>query len=396
MRNKKIIFLIPTLNEGGGERVVSELSINLPKHIHKIIVLFENKIAYPYDGELISLNLSISNNFFSKLSYFFIGFFKFKKIVAKQKPDYVISFGNSANIINILSNKKALTRIEQFMPAINGFWIKIYKILIKILFSKSYKIIVVSQKIANNLVEDFGIRKEKIKIIYNPLKVHAIRQLSKEPVGLEYREIFENPTIINAGRLTEQKGQWHLIKAFRAVKDEIKEAKLVILGNGELEPYLKELSKNLNLEKDIYLLGWQKNPFKFLRMADVFVLSSLYEGLPYAILEAMACGLPIISTDCDSGPKEILAPNMDINHRIEDVEYVDYGVLTPVFGKKFHKAKDSLTKSEHKLSEAIIQTLTNKKLLENLAKKSKERVDDFDIKNTIKKWDFLVDESKKL
>jgi len=381
MKNKKIIFLIPTLSIGGGERVVSELSLNLPNYIKTTFVLFKNEVSYPYKGDLICLNLPISNNFFSRIYWFFVGISRFKKTVKKEKPDYVISFSMQADIINVLSNKKSdkktILRIDNFTSAVcKGLEGRIYKIFIKLLFNKSFQIISVSRVAADDLVKNFGIKKEKIKVIYNPLNVEKIQQLMIEPIEDKYQEIFKNPVIINIGRITKQKSQWHLIRAFKNVKDEIKEAKLVILGKGELEPYLKQLIKDLNLENDVHLLGWQENPFKFLAKSKAFVLSSLWEGLPYVILEAMTCGLPIISVDCKSGPREILAPNSDINRAAQDIEYADYGILCPI-------------KNEKKLAQAMIEILTNKKLSDNLIKKSKQRVDHFDIKKIIKKWDFL-------
>jgi len=390
MKNKKVIFLVFTLSTGGAERVASELSLGLPDHIKRTIILFKNIVSYPYKGKLISLNLPLSNNLFLKTYFFFFGLFQIKKIIRKEKPDYVISFGEQSNIMNILINKKALVRVDYFYSSDHkGFWKKIYKVLVKFLFNKSTGIISISKGAESDLVKNFGIKKEKIKVIYNPLDVKKIQQLMIEPLEGKHQEVFKNPVIINMGRFTKQKSQWHLIRAFKNVKDEIKEAKLVILGKGELEPQLRQLIEDLNLENDAYLLGWQKNPFKFLARSKIFILSSLYEGLPYVILEAMACGLPIISADCKSGPREILAPDTDIDNQAQDIEYADYGILTPIFDGKFCGAENSLTKSEKKLSEAMIEVFTNKELSDSLIEKSKQRVEDFNTKNIIKKWDFL-------
>lgn len=387
---KKIIFLIPTLSIGGGERVVSELSLNLPNYIKTTFVLFKNEISYPYKGNLICLNLPISNNVFLKTYSFFSALFQLKKIIRKEKADYVISFGNQPNIINILTGGRSLVRVDIFISLLsNDFWGKIYKILVKLFFNKSFQVISVSKAVADDLIKNFGVKKEKIKLIYNPLNIKKIQQLTTEPLENKYKEVFKNPVVINTGRLTKQKSQWHLIRAFKNVKDKIKEAKLVILGKGELETQLKKLIKELNLENDVYFLGWQQNPFKFLAKSRAFVLSSLYEGLPGVILEAMACGLPIISADCKSGPREILAPDTDINHQAQDIEYAENGILTPAFDERFYRAEEPLTRSEKKLSEAMIEILTNKELSDNLIKKSKQRADDFDIKKIIKKWDFL-------
>lgn len=378
----------------GCGRAVSELVSNLPDCIEKVIVLFKNEISYPHKCRLITLNLSIPNNFFSKIYHHLIGVFRLKKIIKIEKPDYIISFSEHANIINVLSNKKSDQRIiirvggftSPFHYGVTGL---IYKIIIKLLFNKSFQIISVSKRVADDLIKNFGIKKEKIKVIYNILNIKKIQDLGQQSLEPKYQEIFKNPVIINMGRITELKGQRHLIRAFWEVKNKVKEANLVILGKGDSEKQLKKLIKDLNLENDVYLLGCHKNPFKFLAKSKVFVSSSLWEGLPNVILEAMACGLPIISADCKSGPREILAPDTDVDNQTQDIEYADYGILTPVLDEKFYGAEDPLTKSEKKLSEAIIEVLTNKDLSGSLIKKSKQRAEDFNVKKIIKKWDFL-------
>src|SRR3990167_4686763 len=344
--NKKVIFLIPTLSMGGGERVVSDLSLGLPDSIEKIIVLFKNEVFYPYKGKMISLDMSLSNGFLFKIYYFLKGFFLFKKIVRKENPDYIITFGFPSDLMGILTSP------SKTLVGAHSLW------------SKSHG----------------GIIEEKIKIIYNPVNVEKIREQADFPIEPEYGEIFKNPVIITMGRLSIEKNYESLIKSFKEIKNEIKTAKLVILGAGENKEFLEQLIKELGFEDSVYLLGRQDNPFRFLAKAKVFVLASLREGLPCSILEAMACGIPIISTDCKSGPREILAPETDINYQTKDIEYAEFGILTPV---------DFFADSQEKLTKAVINVLTDKKLSNNLIEKSKQRAKDFNINNIIKEWKFL-------
>lgn len=388
MKNKKIIFLIPTLSMGGGERVISELSLNLPDSIERIIILFKKEIFYPYKGRLISLNLSFSNGFLLKIYYFLKGFHQFRKIVKEEKPDYMITFGVAADLMGIFSSpQKTLVGAHSLWTKSHGGMIE--RSLIKIFFNKAKKVICVSKTVAKDLIKNFGIKKEKIEVIYNPINIEKIKKLAMQSLNLEHQEIFKNPVIINMGRLSQEKNHYSLIRVFQEIKNKIKIAKLVILGDGEREVFLKQLIKELGLEDSVYFLGRQDNPFKFLSRAKVFVLSSLREGLPCSILEAMACSLPIISVDCKSGPREILAPGTNIEHQAEDIEYVEYGVLTPIFNKKICKPTDPLTESEKKLAEAVTKVLTSRKLSDILVEKSKQRVKDFDTPKIIKEWEFL-------
>jgi glycosyltransferase involved in cell wall biosynthesis len=384
MENHKIIFLLETLSTGGGERVASELSSGLPSDIEKIIVLLKDKISYPYDGKIISLDILKSSNIFLKIVCYLFGLLKFRRLAKQEKPDYVVSFGHLPNLINIFSGGlpvgrefKSIVRIDNFYSfSCRGFGGLIYKILVKLFFNKADTIVSVSKESARDLISNFKIKKEKIKVIYNPLNVKEIKRLSEEPLEEEYKEIFKNPVIINIGQLGKQKNHQDLIRSFVGVKNKIKNVKLVILGQGPQKSNLKKLVKKLKIENDVYFLGWQKNPFKFLANSKVFVLSSLWEGLPYVLLEAMACGIPVVSYDCRSGPREILAPETDSSFQTEDIEYTEFGILVE-------------PENIDQLLEGIKKIFTDSNLCSKIKGKSKQRALDFDIKNIIKNWEFL-------
>ena len=195
--------------------------------------------------------------------------------------------------------------------------------------------------------------------------------------------------IINVGRLTKQKGQWQ-IRAFKKVKEEITNIKLIILGTGELEDYLNKLIGELNLEKDVYFLGFQENPFKFISKSRIFVFPSLYEDFPNALVEAMACGIPVISSDCKSGPREILAPETDLRIEAKKVEYSKYGVLIPVCDDKYYDAQLPLTTEERILAKSIVELYSSKDLLENYTVEAKERVKDFDKDKIILEYENIL------
>ena len=132
-------------------------------------------------------------------------------------------------------------------------------------------------------------------------------KLSHEELPANYKELFNGDyfNFINVGRLTQQKGQWFLIRSFRKVVNQHENARLFILGEGKLKKELEDLINKLNLKENVFLLNIQENVFPFLKSSDCFIFSSLWEGLPIVLIEALSMNLPIISTDCKTGPRKI-------------------------------------------------------------------------------------------
>jgi glycosyltransferase involved in cell wall biosynthesis len=178
------------------------------------------------------------------------------------------------------------------------------------------------------------------------------------------------PIIVNVGRLTEQKNQRELIAAVSELKKDNVNCRLVIIGEGELRDYLLNLAAALKVEKDVLLLGFQENPFKYVARSAVFVLSSLFEGFPNALAEAMAAGCPVVASDCITGPREILAPGTSDEG---DPLYAKYGVI--------FRTCDTAS-----MVRGIKRLLTDQAMRAEYSRLGKERVMDFDIKNTVNSY----------
>ncbi len=392
---KNIAFIIPSLKGGGSERVVSNLSLYLSeKKINKYIILFDaEKIDYLYKGYLIDLNIKSTKNLLGKIYNIIKRIYKVRRIKKKYKVQVTISFLEAANIVNIFTKAedKIVISIRNFKSkSSKGFYGKVYNYLIKIFYNRADNLVAVSEGVKEDLIRNYRIDKNKIKVIYNLYDLENIQKLSKEEIEDKYKKIFNNPIIINVGRLTKQKGQWHLIRAFKKVKEKITNMKLVILGRGELEDYLKQLVGALKLEKDVYFLRFQKNPLKFITKSKIYVFPSLYEGFPNALVEAMACGIPVISSDCKSGPREILAPKTDLKIGTSTIEYAKYGVLIPVCDNKYHDANFPLTVEERILAKSIVELYSSKELLENYSGKAKERAKDFNKDKIILEYENIL------
>ena len=137
--------------------------------------------------------------------------------------------------------------------------------------------------------------------------------------------------IVTAGRLVDVKGYQHLIRAFAETQKQIRDAMLIIAGEGELEESLKELAKNCKIADSVFFAGFTKNLYRLVSKADAFVMTSLYEGFPNAMAEAVCLGIPCIATDFHAGAREILAPDIaDSAVQIEEMTEVEYGILVPL------------------------------------------------------------------
>jgi glycosyltransferase involved in cell wall biosynthesis len=382
--NKKIMFLIATLYQGGAERVLSELSCNLPDNIEQVIVVYEKKITYPFKGKLLCLKSPPNSlSVFIRAYKFIQRIFRLKEIIKEEMPDCVVSFMGEANVLNVLVSKNPIltvhSSISQNHQSVSGL---ILRSLIPLFYNKA-KVVVVSKGLKKDLTKRYRLRENQVRVIHNPVNIERVRQLSKERLN---EEIFEDiPVVITLGRLCEVKGHWHLLRALSEVRKRLA-CKLMILGSGELEECLKKLVYQFQLENDVVFLGWQQNPFKFLARAKVFVLSSLWESFGNVLIEAMACGLPVISTDCLYGPREIIAPKSRYDYQTNDVEYAEFGVLTPVCDGKFYKADDPLTREETILADAIIKMMTDKEASEHYSKVGMQRARDFDVKIVVQKY----------
>jgi glycosyltransferase involved in cell wall biosynthesis len=323
---KKIVFLIDNLKGGGAEKAINIIVEGLyDKGLNHVVILLENQLDYKLKNgiEVHSLSQRIT-----KYNFILLGF-KLLKLLKTLSPDIIYATNTKAQILSLITKPfykaERITNIQVDLTKQYEGREYIFNLFNKLL-NNTDKFSFISYGIYENLKDKIP-KKENI-FIPNAVDFYEIDRLKTEGIEPEYEHIFERKVFITIGRLTEQKGQWILLEAFSKIEEG---SNLVILGSGEKEAELKDLAKTLGIEKNVFFLGFQKNPFKFLYNADIFVLSSLWEGFGNVIVEAMRCELPIISTDCPSGPREILSPCSDIFHRLKrENELCEFGILTPV------------------------------------------------------------------
>ena len=344
---KKLAILIVSLSFGGAERVVSILLKELKDHFKVTLVLLEKRIQYPIpEGQEIHVlgKKDIYSSNVKKMYRLYSYSKAYAKLCKELQIDYSLSFMYRPNYVNGISasfgNPAKIIAFERSFPSesydSNSMMGMISKKLISITYNKADLVVTNSKRTVIDLKDNFNIS-SKITTIYNPIPID--KYLGKANGKVKENEYF---TFVNIANLFEYKNQDLIIKAF--AKLEGASLRLVIVGEGENRENLTQLIKELKQENRIELVGHQTNTEDYLREADCFVLSSNREGFPNVLLEALTFSLPIISTDCLSGPRELLAPDSPIEKQIlDEMEIAEYGILVPVnHTALMYKAMDTI------------------------------------------------------
>ena len=379
----KIGLLITKLNGGGAERTAANLSSLFDEYGEEVyLITFDgSNITYPYKGKLIDLSLGINKNVFDAIKKNIKRIIKVKKIKKKYNLDVCISFLDTPNLVNVLSGGKCkkIVSIRNYLSLEKPSFIR--KQLIRFSSIRADKTVCISKNVEYDMRNFFKIKEKKLCTIYNPVDIKSLLTIEEDyTFDKEFSDYFN---IVTMGRLTYQKGQWNLIYAIKDIVVQYPKVRLYILGDGELKNELEELVKKLELEEHVFFLGFISNAHKFLRQCDLFVLTSLFEGLGNVLLEAMALGLPVISTDCKSGPREINAPNSNIKSVCENIDVERFGILVKQFSKEKNIVdNDSLVY----IKQAIEMFYLDKKLREKYTTKSKMRANDFSKEKVYNEW----------
>lgn len=317
-KRKKILIVIPKIFKGGGAEKVSVETGNLLEDLG-------NKVSYFtfHEGDKIKGEhcLKYSENKINKILKMFTIPFILAKYSMKNDIDIIISHTERANYISILSNFINKNKLKVITVTHNYKYINKWRnyLFISILYKYASCNVAVSMGIEKKLKEKYYLL--NTKTIYNFFDFEKIKKLGEKDVEDDDRNLFigNKMSFINIGRLHEQKGQKYLIEAFTHYYNKKPESQLIILGEGDLRNQLQNQIDKLGMNKHIHLLGNRSNVFPYLKKSDCFVLSSLWEGFGLVLVEAMSVGLPIISTDCKVGPREILPKEIELIDLNKDI-----------------------------------------------------------------------------
>jgi glycosyltransferase involved in cell wall biosynthesis len=238
---------------------------------------------------------------------------KLVRYLRRERPTVFLSSLNHANVMSVIARSisgagtKVVVCLHSTMSQAESRTLKdrILHKLMRYTYPKADKIVAVSEGVAEDVALHIGLDRSKIEVVYNPVVTPAVRALAQQETEHPWFLPGSPPVVMGVGRLEKQKDFGTLIRAFAELRKRRK-ARLMILGEGNMRRELESLVGELGLIDDVALAGFVSNPFVLLRRAGAFVLSSRWEGLPTALIEAMACGTPVVATDCPSGPREIL------------------------------------------------------------------------------------------
>lgn len=403
----KVMILLDSLEVGGGAERVSSVIGNelhsLEVEIHYLTFLDKNP-KYEFKGGYHTLDHGIedqikdSGNILKRGYNFLKNSGRIATYCKELEIVTLISVGEVANFHAVLSrmlySNPARIIISQHINPLIHFRHKLKVQMINFFYSQADKTVCVSKEIEEILNNNFNVK--NTITIYNMVDQEEIKSSSQEMTEIDKKftdALDEGKSIfINVGSLFRQKGHWFLIRSFRKVVDQHQDSKLFILGEGPLREKLENLIEELNLKNHVFLLGNKANVFPYLKNSCCFVFSSLWEGLPMTLIEALSLDLPIISTDCMTGPREVLCPELDTKEEISYPYHGKYGILSHPFHNKLlieNLEEHPLSRAEEIMADLMIEIIENLKLRKRYSN-GKEMARNFDKYKIIKEWEYLL------
>ncbi len=366
----RLTFFLPQLHMGGAERVIVSLIKGLVAKGFQVDLVLMNRGMGAYEKEIprecrvIDLGARRTLTAIVPLACY----------LKHERPAIVIGVLSHLNVTILLARGISRAKIPVIVtehgnfsaahPYAERYTAKLLPPLMRWLYPRASFIVGVSQGVVDDLKKVLRFDSPKFRVIYNPIVDETLLQKAEEPLDHPFFGEGNPPVILAVGRLHVAKDFPTLFRAFTLVRKEIN-ARLLILGDGDKRQELEALAKDLGITQDLDMPGFVENPYTYMKRASVFVLSSQWEGLPTVLVEAMACGCPVVSTDCPSGPAEIL-------------DNGTYGLLVP-------------PKNPEKLAEAILKVLQSKDLAQELKEKGQKRAQDFTVDRAVGEYVRLVE-----
>ncbi|MGI4873440.1 MAG: glycosyltransferase [Janthinobacterium lividum] len=402
-------MIIPNRGLGGAQRAFHDHGVALREYYEVTEVIFneDDPDLYPSGNPVRSLGVAGGGSPVAKLRNFYERVARLRALKRELNCDVAISHLEGADYVNLLSKGR-----EKVILLIQGSklhdgeikgglgWLR-KRLFMPWLYRRADRVVTVSRDIIPEMTEAFGVPAERLSANNNSFDVEKVRERSLEPLAPPIHAAIYGtvPVLVTSGRLAIQKNQAPLLDIFAALLKQ-QPAKLVFIGDGELRDALSQRARSLGLRTwlawesdpiapnyEVYFVGLQNNPFQFMRPAQVFVFPSAWEGFPLALGEAMTCSMACVTTDCPTGPREMLAPDSPIPAQpIRQAEWAPYGVLMPMLNNSVTMPTDQaewVMTLSRLLGDAAQQA--------QLGKQAYERAVDFSHANTFERWRQLID-----
>ena len=388
----RIGLLIYDLRSGGAERVLCKWSELLSEGNEVILYTFDGNSTpvYSFNGNLNIIDLpSRGRNKIKQILVVLKRILKLRSMIKKDKIDLLISFCSTANFPAMFQKTNKLASIRVYSEYFS--YRRIYRFLLK--YTKT-ELVVQTNRLKEEILNDVGSRyTEKIYVMANPVDTKMILKKTLEnPDESFLKRIKGKKVICFTGSFKKSKNHWNLIKSFNIVHLENPDTVLVLIGgDGELEEEIHEMVKNSALCDAVIFIGKTTNPFMYEKKADLFVLPSIFEGIPNVLIEALAVGLPVISTDCPSGPREILCLNADYAVQTKGMEMVEYGILVEQFSEKTDFDINNISIQNQILANAMKMMIMDDKLNLHYREMAIMRAKEYDLREYRKQLEDLVD-----
>jgi glycosyltransferase involved in cell wall biosynthesis len=309
-RRQPIAFFLPSLNGGGAERVIINLAQGITERGLEVdLVLAAAEGAFldqlPPSVRLVDLHAPRVLRSLAPLAGY----------LRRERPRVLISSMNYANLVALWAAKLAQqgtpvvvtvhTTLSHSRPRQNRLSAALGWHLLRMFYPWASSVVAVSRGAADDLARAAGLPRDLVEVVYNPVITPEAVVAARRPPDHPWFAPGQPPVILGVGRLTQQKDFPTLLRAFAEVRRR-RAARLMILGEGEDRDELTSLAAELGVSDDVALPGFQDNAMAYMAGSRLFVLSSAWEGLPTVLIEALAAGARVVSTDCPSGPREIL------------------------------------------------------------------------------------------
>lgn len=420
MSKRKLMLISPMLHQGGFERVCITTARLLEPYFDVTIVIFDSaNIAYDVEGlSIIDIQMGVRKGKLQKILNIIRRSWKVRKLKKEMQPEIAYSFGPTANMVNAFSK----TGKEKVWLGLRNYTDVEEETKMRLLVKKADLIVCCSKDIERDVKIKYKFN--NTAVLYNLYDADTIRKeaaVSNPPLpfGKELKEPestvqeagstlqehgqkkdltesrMTDPTgdtktfryLVSMGRDDPMKGFWHMIKAFKLVHDQIPETRLILMGAGTFQKY-KTLAEQLEITDAIYFAGMRNDPYALLKYGEVYLLTSANEGFPNALVEAMTLSLAPVSTNCLTGPAEILVKNGDtasLNDQFAEkqkqketpVIYGDYGIVVPEMQKEENLGPADITVEERNLADTVIKLLQDEKLLQGYRQAAARRAGDF-------------------